>query len=118
MSAPTPPIEDEDETFEYPSESYSSRLNDVLSDSEEEHDRGGGGSDDEFVYTGQDAPQGGYREQLSEVLGPEAADLEDTGEERQVGQHLLRDISASPIPSATPLVMQVQYLDVLTFHIS
>ena len=113
MSAPTLPAEREDETFEYPSESYSSRLNDVLGDSEGEHDRASEGSDDEFVYTGQDAPQGGYRERLSEVLGVEAADLEDVEEERQVGRHLLRDISASPIPSATPLVVQVKCLDVV-----
>lgn len=110
MSAPASPVEGEDETFEYPSESYSSRLNDVLDDSEEEHVRASEGSDDEFVYTGQDAPQGGYREQLSEVLGSEAADLEDAEEERQVQRHLLRDISASPIPSATPPVVQVQCL--------
>jgi hypothetical protein len=116
MSAPTSsPIEDEDETFEYPQESYSSRLNDVL-DSEEEHDSASEGSNDAFVYSGQDAPQGGYREQLSEVLGSETADLEDIEEERQVEQHLLRDMSASPLPSVTPRVVQVQYLDVLTLH--
>lgn len=107
MSAPTSPVEGEDETFEYPSDSYSSQLNDVLGDSEEEHDRASDGSDDEFVYTGQDAAQGGYREQLSEVLGVEAADLENAEDERQVQRHLLRDISASPIPSARPLVVQV-----------
>ena len=107
MSAPTSPVEGEDETFEYPSDSYSSRMNDVLGDSEEEDDRASEGSDDEFVYTGQDAPQGGYREQLSEVLGVEATDLEDAEAEREVQRHLLRDISASPIPSARPLVMQV-----------
>jgi len=111
MSATTSPVESEDEAFEYPSESYSSRLNDVLGDSEEEHDRTNEGSDDEFVYNGQDAPQGGYRERLSEVLGVEAADLEDVEEERQV-ERPLRDISASPIPSATPLVVQVYYLDI------
>jgi len=44
--------------FEYPSESYSSGLNDVLGESEEEHDRANEGSDDEFVYTGQDAGMG------------------------------------------------------------
>ena len=107
MSAPTSPVEDEDETFEYPSDSYSSQLNDVLGDNEEEHDGASEGSDDEFVYTGQDAPQGGYREQLSEVLGVEATDLEDVEAEREVQRHLLRDISASPIPSARPLIMQV-----------
>ena len=117
MSAPTGEVEDEDETFEYPSEGYSSRLNDVLGDSEEEHDRASEGSDDQFVYTGQDAPQGGYREQLSEVLGSEAADLEDVEEEHQVERHLLRDISASPIPSATPPVVQVQRLGIFPFHI-
>jgi hypothetical protein len=115
MSTPASPVEIEDETFEYPSESYSSQLNDVLSDSEGEHDRASEGSDDEFVYTGQDAPQGGYREQLSEVLGSEAADLDDVEERRQVARHLLRDISASPIPSATPLAVQVQRLDISPF---
>ena len=115
MSALTSPVEDEGDAFEYPSESYSSRLNDVLGESEEEHDRASEGSDDEFVYTGQDASQGGYHERLSEVLGPEAADIEDVEEERQAERHLLRGISASPIPSATSLVVQVQYLDIPHF---
>lgn len=100
MSSPlTSPIEDE-ESFQYPQEGdYSSRMDDILSDSEGEEGAGSDGSEEGFFYNGQDASTGGYREQLSLVLGEEVDDLET---EHALETHLLRDLSGSPIPSASP----------------
>jgi hypothetical protein len=56
--------------------SYTARMEEYLSEEEDEDE---GDSDEEFVYTGVDAPLSteNYREQLREVLGPDQEDAKD-----------------------------------------
>lgn len=101
----TPFEEDEDdEVFTYPADAdYSTRMGDILGQSDEENGKDSDGSEEGFVYNGEDASfSGGYREQLSQVLGAEEA--EELEEERHEEEHLLRALSSSPIPSVSPPV--------------
>lgn len=79
---------------------YSTRLGDVLGNSDEEVQSE---SDSEgFVYNGEDAePSGPYREQLSEILEQNLDDLDEIEDYEHVGKLPQRDVP-SPFNLAEP----------------
>lgn len=76
---------------------YSTRMEELLSDGDDEHDDAETDEDDSgFVYDGVDADLvtgDNYRDQLRDVLGPE--DSYDESEEQEVEQALLQEKSGS-----------------------
>lgn len=80
MSLPSPSNEDSD--VDATDQDYSTRLDEILSDEDEEH--GDTSSDsDVFLYEGVDAePAGDYREQLSQILEQSVEDLDQYDIER------------------------------------
>jgi hypothetical protein len=86
---------------------YSSRLDDVLGNSDQED---GSGSDSEgFVYDGEDAePSGPYREQLSEILEQNFDELDEIEDHEHVGNLLRRD-APSPLELAESEPVCISY---------
>lgn len=80
---------DADEPFQYDGSDYSSRLEEILGDS---NDEAGGDEEDEegFLYEGDDAPKdaGNYRSRLADVLGEDMDDEPDVLEEQLVDRSL------------------------------
>jgi hypothetical protein len=80
--------EDDDEEFEYPAADYSARMEELLSEPEDEEDEDD--PDSEFVYTGVDAEvsSANYRDQLRDVLGPEHEDTDRESHDGSEGPRL------------------------------
>ena len=81
---------DEDHHDDHPGD-YSTRFEELMSDGEHEHED----SDEEgFLYNGVDADQvqGGYKEQLRDVLGPDHEEDASVEEEVEVERSLIHDV--------------------------
>ena len=92
--------QDADTSVEPSVGNYSSRMEELFSDEEEEHfDLNGALSDDDeegFVYDGQDAePRKGYREQMQEILSVNGEGSNDAEDEAVVERSIVHDDRAS-----------------------
>ena len=82
---------------------YTTRLGDILGDSDEEQQTSGSEDDEEgFVYDGADAEadeneaSGPYREQMSEILEQSLDELDELEDTEHVEKLFLKDASTSP----------------------
>jgi hypothetical protein len=81
---------------------YSTRLGDILGESDGEREESGSDDEEGFVYDGADAEMddaetsGPYREQLSEILEQSLDELDELEDEEHVEKLLLRNASVSP----------------------
>jgi hypothetical protein len=81
---------------------YSTRLGDILGESDEERQESGSDDEEGFVYDGADAEMddaeasGPYREQLSEILEQSLDELDELEDEEHVEKLLSRDTTTSP----------------------
>lgn len=86
--------DDDDESFQYTEGNYSSRLEEILGDSNDdagaELDHDDDDDDEGFLYEGEDAPKdvGDYRSRLADVLGEDMDDEPDILEEHFVDRSL------------------------------
>jgi len=82
---------------------YTTRLGDILGNSDDDQQEEGSDDEEGFVYDGADAEEdeneasGPYREQMSEILEQSLDELDELEDQEHVGELLLKD--AIPIAS-------------------
>jgi hypothetical protein len=101
MSEPSP-ISDHFSVDQGDERDYSTRLGDVLGESDEEWQESGSDDEEGFIYDGADAEMddteasGPYRERLSEILEQSLDELDELEDAEHVGRLLLEDATISP----------------------
>ena len=103
---------EEDEHEDQYQGDYSSRMEELFEDGEDDEGQEDDDDDEGFLYTGIDADEslGDYRSQLREVLGPEHEEEEEEAEVLEVERSLLHDVDNEKVDPDDPEVSPFFYV--------